>query len=841
LFRWDTQTLDEEAARAARDLDLTRARCTDPLAVALEAALSTAADDERAALRRFVYARAAVEIAVSEEQIRKRTEVDKLFTLMRRLLTTEGVQPGTSKLGFLYADLLTLQSRWQLAQGELWSSLWTQEMTETFSRRDTKSSRGPQHLASAERLYAVGHLDSALQEIHVAFAAGLDESDAKRARMLDNQLQMLASPDFEPDPAQDNLPHPDDCAGLEAFWHQVWSQALHEKDPSGIILWHRRKKWDMPTDLIMRARLLALALPSRGFDAELPPFSKIRRKLGDDLHRRHSALAVADCGDAIDQLTDRQTPITTRVESAGKSLAAVTRVADPLDRMLILAAATRTLHRVRQDRLARVALLEYRALSLRHTAGNRPDALRLLGDMTELLKPQPSHSDIFESASPRALQTGFFSRTIKMSQMTTKVVAKMMVGWIGRVFKSGENRELSRARQLAEIGQILSEHLAELRGAIMKIGQIGGYLPVAVPAEIRTALSILHAQSNTPVQIDTAEILRKELGAAAEKEIRGVESEPFATGSLGQAYRAQVATGNVVIKIQIPGIKATIRSDFRMAGMLMPLFSRMFPGVAFDQLLLELEARALDECDYRIEAKNMKRIAAALQGDSAIRIPRVIERLSTESVLTTEQAIGESFRQFCEHASVVERNAAGEVILRVFMRLILQHGLVYPDIQPGNLLFDRTGDGVRISLIDFGLVVALPEDARRQLCRGFRAILDDDRASFRTQVEALGFGLNANGYNFDVHYDLARRYSLSMFLSDKPTRITPDYLRDDFEANVLQSPNATLVSLPPGYLHVMRGMMGGMSILVLLEAEGQWRKIGLEVLADAESASNSAA
>jgi len=63
------------------------------------------------------------------------------------------------------------------------------------------------------------------------------------------------------------------------------------------------------------------------------------------------------------------------------------------------------------------------------------------------------------------------------------------------------------------------------------------------------------------------------LGGDPEEAFASFESNAFAAASLGQVHRARLKSGEAVaVKIQYPGIAASVRADFRnLFGLLLPL------------------------------------------------------------------------------------------------------------------------------------------------------------------------------------------------------------------------------------------------------------------------------
>ena len=103
----------------------------------------------------------------------------------------------------------------------------------------------------------------------------------------------------------------------------------------------------------------------------------------------------------------------------------------------------------------------------------------------------------------------------------------------------------------------------------------------------------------------------------------------------------------VAVKVQYPGLDRAIRSDLDNAEMLYNLFSSLaLKGLDVKGLVDELRARMYDELDYRIEAANQDAFCRRYPGHPFVRIPEVVESLSTQRVLVTEWVDGWTWAEF---------------------------------------------------------------------------------------------------------------------------------------------------------------------------------------------------
>ncbi|TFH29414.1 MAG: hypothetical protein E4H00_07010, partial [Myxococcales bacterium] len=189
--------------------------------------------------------------------------------------------------------------------------------------------------------------------------------------------------------------------------------------------------------------------------------------------------------------------------------------------------------------------------------------------------------------------------------------------------------------------------IAQLKGITMKVGQIMSYIDIALPDELRDALSVLqtHAQ---PMPIEQVRhIVREELGARADELLVNLEADPIAAASIGQVHRSRLASGKeVAVKVQYPEVESAIKSDFKPAAIGTTISSIVYPGAEIDDFIAEARERFLEECDYRHEAAAQKRFAAIYDGHPVILVPAIHDAYCSRRVLTSSWLDGSRFDTF---------------------------------------------------------------------------------------------------------------------------------------------------------------------------------------------------
>ena len=369
--------------------------------------------------------------------------------------------------------------------------------------------------------------------------------------------------------------------------------------------------------------------------------------------------------------------------------------------------------------------------------------------------------------------------------------------------------------------------LGNMKGAMMKLGQMASYLDEGMPEPMREALAGLRSDAPPmPGDLALSEIERS-LGAPLHELFREIDSEPMASASIGQVHRAITADGRkVAVKVQYPGIAGAIAADLDNSEALAMMLSMVFPGLDPNELVGELRARVTEELDYANEASNVRAFVDYYRGHPHIWIPDVIEELSTGDVLTTELVEGARFEEIYERPQE-ERDRIGEILYRFVFRSLNRQYVFNGDPHPGNYLLAADG---RLAFIDFGLVKHFEENEVQQFARLIRAMLDRDAVEFRRTAEEVKVLRPGAPFSDDEIFDWFAVY-YELILENKVLTVTPEYsarlLFKTFDARtneILKHAN-----VPPTFALIQRINLGLFSLMGKLEATANWRAISEEL------------
>jgi predicted unusual protein kinase regulating ubiquinone biosynthesis (AarF/ABC1/UbiB family) len=399
-----------------------------------------------------------------------------------------------------------------------------------------------------------------------------------------------------------------------------------------------------------------------------------------------------------------------------------------------------------------------------------------------------------------------------------------------RAFASVERRaELDQAFEL-KTAESITEALGNMKGAMMKLGQMASYLDQGMPEHVREALAELQANAPPMSAALAAQVVERELGAPPGEVFEEWDETPIASASIGQVHRAITRDGRAVaVKVQYPGVADAIRTDLDNAGLLFGAMGMMFPGLEPGPLVAELRERLVEELDYRLEADNQQLFADYYRDHPFIHVPDVVAELSTGTVLTTELAEGVRF-EVMETWDQAERDLAAEAIFRfVFVSLYRLHAF-NGDPHPGNYLFQPGG---RVTFLDFGLVKRFSGEEIQVLESMIQAmVLDRDIARYRAILERIGM-LRAGLEFTDAEVEGYFGHFYDFVLRDEVATITPEYasetVRRFFDTSGSYAPIMKAANVPPSFVIIQRINLGLYAIFGQIRATANWRRISEEI------------
>lgn len=327
-------------------------------------------------------------------------------------------------------------------------------------------------------------------------------------------------------------------------------------------------------------------------------------------------------------------------------------------------------------------------------------------------------------------------RFMKLAGMTASIATKTVSNSIKNLTADEQQKNAARSQLFQDIGVQIANTLGEMKGAVMKVGQIASQYKDIFPPEVAKAISKLQRQAPAMPFAEIKAQVEKELGKPLDKIFKHFDETPFAAASIGQVHKATLPNGEqVVVKVQYPGVDEACESDLKQVRLALRLMGVLkIDRKLQDRLFQEIQESLDNELNYQIEAQNLevaRTFHAAL--DDKIIIPQVFKDYSSRHILTLSLEQGESI-ETASTWSQRTRNTLGRRLLRAMGQEIFYLKRFHCDPHPGNFAFRQDGSVV---IYDYGGVKTLSNDVVHHFRQLIHAARAQDIAEIEQHLDAL--------------------------------------------------------------------------------------------------------
>jgi predicted unusual protein kinase regulating ubiquinone biosynthesis (AarF/ABC1/UbiB family) len=339
------------------------------------------------------------------------------------------------------------------------------------------------------------------------------------------------------------------------------------------------------------------------------------------------------------------------------------------------------------------------------------------------------------------------SRLFTVYWVTLRVSLSYLGLAVARRFRGEEAiARLTRAKHRRNALRIEAA-IVRLRGLFIKVGQLISIMANFLPDAFRDELEALQDQVPPRPYDDIQDRLRREFGKSPSELFAEFAAEPVASASIGQVHRARLHSGEeVAVKVQYVDIEQIVRTDLRALRRIVWLLRWVMPDYGFDTIYQEIRGMVLSELDYRKEADAIRRISAnfkARGSTTPVRIPRVIDALSSERVLTTEWISGIRIADLPALARAgLDTHQLAHTCVQAFCEQIFVDGDYHADPHPGNLLVQATSERDRtpvLVFLDFGATAQVSEAMRRGMVSFLQGAMARDTTRIVAAMKEMGF------------------------------------------------------------------------------------------------------
>jgi predicted unusual protein kinase regulating ubiquinone biosynthesis (AarF/ABC1/UbiB family) len=428
----------------------------------------------------------------------------------------------------------------------------------------------------------------------------------------------------------------------------------------------------------------------------------------------------------------------------------------------------------------------------------------------------------------RRNQAGIVTSRLGRALRLWRGALRMGARWTRRFFRrlvtpKHKRAELDR-RFHDETARAALETMGNMKGALMKLGQIVSFMDETLPPEYQEHLRALQCNAPPMSYEMVVRVLHEELGHDPERLFSRFDETPLAAASIGQVHRACTWDGtDVAVKVQYPGVDRAIAADLENAGLLVSLLGAVTPTLDAAPIAEELRSRLIEELDYEIEARNQSHFRSLYEGHPDIVVPKIHATLSSKRVLTSEFVSGTGFYDFAARATDAERHRAVIAMHTFVFDSMFHHHVFNGDPHPGNYLFL---DGGRVAFLDFGCVKHFDKSFMRDFRRLNATYLLGDRDGYYEQICAMGFVLEKHSHKVDRDWLWEwARWFYEPILRDEPFRFTADYCRKSL--STMFGENMRKMNMPGEYLLLNRITFGLNSVLAKLGACENWHRLSM--------------
>ena len=373
-----------------------------------------------------------------------------------------------------------------------------------------------------------------------------------------------------------------------------------------------------------------------------------------------------------------------------------------------------------------------------------------------------------------------------------------------------KNKESNQEKQAVW----LKDNLINLGPTFIKIGQSLGTRADLLPLPFVKALGEL--QDNVPKFSNEIAFARieKELGRKINEVYEEFDVEPIAAASLGQVYRAKLFTGEeVAVKVQRPNLNSIIKGDIEIMRKIAK-FAERFPSLNENAdwagMLREFDETVHEEMNYSAEGHNAERFAESFKEWTNVHVPKIYWNATTEKVLTMEFIHGTKVTSLDElKARSVSPEKVNRLLIRTYLKQLLEDGFFHADPHPGNLLVMPDG---RLAFFDFGMVGRITPQLQAKMIDAFLHVVAKDAAGIAQDLIDLDF-LKPGADETKIKEVVIKMFALHLDLKLKDVKFKE--LTYDLADVMYDYP----FRLPSNFTYIMRALMTLEGIGIITDPE----------------------
>lgn len=416
------------------------------------------------------------------------------------------------------------------------------------------------------------------------------------------------------------------------------------------------------------------------------------------------------------------------------------------------------------------------------------------------------------STKQKNIPTHRISRFGKLASLATRVAGNVLTEGTKQLAKGQRPKAKDLILTPANISR-LTEQLAHLRGAAMKLGQMLSMdAGDVLEPELADILARLRSDADPLPAKQLNQVLEGALGTGWKLHFSAFNFKPVASASIGQVHQAYNDDGEkLAVKVQYPGIRKSINSDVDNVGTLLSIVGLIPESVDYKGLLEEAKKQLHDEADYQREANFAQRYHQALQNTDHFVVPNIHTDITSESVLAMDYLEGISI-EHVERLEQSERDLVMHRLLELMFRELFDFKMVQTDPNFANYLY--MPETKQIGLLDFGATREYSDRFSDGYRKAFSSVVRGSESGLNDALEQIGF------FSQDILPEQREAILNLVKLACEPMLMDEEY---DFRASGLAMrlrEAGTILSMEQDYWHTppadalfLHRKIGGMYLL----------------------------
>jgi len=258
--------------------------------------------------------------------------------------------------------------------------------------------------------------------------------------------------------------------------------------------------------------------------------------------------------------------------------------------------------------------------------------------------------------------------------------------------------------------RLLRRTLEQAGPAFIKWGQWAATRADLFPRDFCAELAMLHMQAPAHGFAHTDRAVREAFGFATEDLFSSFESEPVASGSIGQIHKAvlsdtggrltNMTEGSVVaVKVRHPGVSEAIERDFSLM-MAAARVANAMPALRklrLEESLKQFAAPLREQVDLAREGYYLHAFNYNFRGEANVSFPVPLYPLVAPGVLVETFEEGDHISTYVARGAGAPYNSElAKIGARTMLLMMVKDNLVHSDLHPGNILVRLKPPGGRI-------------------------------------------------------------------------------------------------------------------------------------------------